>query len=135
MSDAGKQLCCCVVWFLIWILGITFSWVYKVEFSSDEDSTSDIALVGAVLYTFSIFNALKAIARSNLKECCESLALLVAFIGGFVLPIIAAILLAVGAAKTTDTSGRVIASMAAAFDFLSVPVNCAVWIAVVGVAD
>ena len=107
--------------------------MYRISFSNDEDSTSDIALAGAVLYTFSIFTALKVVADSGLKNWCESLAALVAVIGGFVLPIIAAILLAVGAAKTSDTSGRVIASMAAVFDFLSVPVNFMVWGAALGV--
>ena len=129
MPDGGKQLCFLCVWVLVWILGLTFSWVYTLKFSSDEESTSDIAYAGAILYTFSISKLLKEASNSGLKEW-KTLAALVAFVGGFVLPIIAAIFLAVGAAKTSDTSGTVIASLAAAFAFLSVPLNCMIWGAV-----
>lgn len=135
MSQKAR-FCCVIVWVLVWVLGIILSWVYKGSYSDEADSTKDLALAGAILYTLSIFTLLKEAANSGVKmnndddfcsRCSNTLAILAAFVGGFVLPLVAGILMAVGAARTSDMKGKVIASMAAGCDFLSLPINCMVW--------
>lgn len=56
----------------------------------------------------------------------DTIAVIVALAGGFIVPLTASILMAVGASKTTDMDGQVIAVLASAICFVALPVNCMV---------
>lgn len=136
MSDK-VTLCCLGFWVFLWLLGITISWFYWLgPYSNEADSTKDLALAGAILYTLSIVTVLKQAADSGCMKknngedlcnpLCHTLMLGIAAVCGFVLPLIAGLLMAVGAGKASHIQGKLIAGTAAFFDFLTLPINFSV---------
>lgn len=138
-KDSVAWLFCQILFIAIWLLGLALAWVYYVAYSDTADSTHELAEAGAALYLVTFLGLLRCCKEccfdqhttndnpDQCTQCCTACVLLVAFIGGFVLPLISAILMTVGALRSSDTGAKAIAGMTAACAYASLPVSCYIW--------
>lgn len=134
-SETSAAMVFCRVFFiLIWLLGLLLSWVYYGVYADSADSTHVIAEAGAVIYVLTVFGLLRWCNCCQISEdsgvcsrCNNHCVLLVAIVGGFLLPFIAAILMFVCAVNSSETGGKALAGMTATCAFVMLPVSCYIW--------